>query len=385
MFAYVVFVDESEQKSTMKKILFYDIHSTGHHLEYIQHLTAHCPSDVVAFFAVSENISKRVAPVSRVKFLKLPFSESETNRKRELAWILDRAVALEIDTVFFLNIDPYLNFLQIFKSNEFSVDGIWFHPTHRIPWLSCFDFRTIIKNVGKKLRASSQLMKLNNLRNQVNLYILDDKEGVDYLNRNNRISFHYLPDPISIEKVEYTQNEQSSNSKKSILLFGSIIPRKNLERLIEVVRREKFAEWTFDIIGKGKDRYVDQLKEISEGVDNVRIENRFVPNREMESLFSRSTIVLLVYRNFFGSSGVLGRAAKYNKPVITNHLGLIGHLVRKYKLGSVVNADYKGLAKALDEAIYVAKNSSVDKYLSDKTPNTFSKVIYRQNGANEYR
>jgi hypothetical protein len=41
--------------------------------------------------------------------------------------------------------------------------------------------------------------------------------------------------------------------------------------------------------------------------------------------------------NFFASSGILGMAAKHNKPSIVSNYGVVADLTQEYKLGKIVD------------------------------------------------
>lgn len=116
---------------------------------------------------------------------------------------------------------------------------------------------------------------------------------------------------------------------------------------------------------------------------NISIENRYVSNEEMEYLFSSCDIVMMVYKNFFGSSGVLGRAAKYEKKVIVSKGGLIESLVKRYKLGISIESNYSNLVDAIKKLEQISLQPKFSEYLSAKTPQNFAKTIYNTIGYNE--
>ena len=59
-------------------------------------------------------------------------------------------------------------------------------------------------------------------------------------------------------------------------------------------------------------------------------------------------MVLNLYERSYGSSSIVIRAAMLARPVIATHQGLVGHLVRVHRLGSVVNVcDIGAVADAL--------------------------------------
>lgn len=360
----------------MKRVLFYDLHSTGHHGEYIEYLINYCPNLEKVRFALSQKLSQRFEEHRKV-IIEIPFSEQEQDRRKELKWILKIKNRYKIDYVFFCNIDPYLSsLLKIHKSFGF-FSGIYFHPYHRISIKYSSGFFTKTKNILKIIKGRYLAYSLDKMRIKPSLLILDDESGVEELNKKYNI-FKYLEDPINVDRVNIKGGSFNEIDKIKILVFGSIIPRKNLEALIHNIKINNFFnDYYFKIIGKGKESYVKKLQALYSGEEkNISIENRFVSMEEVENLFSSCDIVLMVYKNFFGSSGVLGRAAKYEKKVIVSKGGLIEHLVKKYELGLAIESNYKNLAKALNDLRLSQIQLKHLKYLRSKTPQNFAKTIY---------
>jgi glycosyltransferase involved in cell wall biosynthesis len=69
----------------------------------------------------------------------------------------------------------------------------------------------------------------------------------------------------------------------------------------------------------------------------VEFESRFVDDDEMEAFVGQSDVVSVAYINFFSSSGVIGLAARHNKPVLATKFGVVGDLTREYNLGITVD------------------------------------------------
>ena len=68
----------------------------------------------------------------------------------------------------------------------------------------------------------------------------------------------------------------------------------------------------------------------------------------MEAFVGQSDIISIAYTNFFGSSGVIGLAARHNKPVLSTKHGVIGNLTREYNLGLTIDGlNYEEIKEAL--------------------------------------
>ena len=56
----------------------------------------------------------------------------------------------------------------------------------------------------------------------------------------------------------------------------------------------------------------------------------------MKAHFNQCDAVLIPYKNTESSSGIIGHAASSQKPVITINKGLLGDIVKQYKLGWLI-------------------------------------------------
>ena len=67
---------------------------------------------------------------------------------------------------------------------------------------------------------------------------------------------------------------------------------------------------------------------------------------------NNSDCVLAPYIKFYGSSGMIGHACRYGKPLLVSYEGLIGEIVRDNKLGLCVDPqNIKALSLALEAII----------------------------------
>lgn len=66
----------------------------------------------------------------------------------------------------------------------------------------------------------------------------------------------------------------------------------------------------------------------------------------------RHDAILIPYKNTAQSSGLLGYAAQFNKPLLAPSNGLIGKLVNEYKLGYLLdNLSPRTIADNLDKVV----------------------------------
>ena len=270
---------------------------------------------------------------------------------------------IKIDHLLFMDLDKYQ--LPIFLSSiKFSISGILFRPHHRIN-ASNKNILTVTSTSMRRLKKIL-LERLLLSRNFIQaIFILNDTAGVVFLNNKYKTNaFQYLPDPI----FSYQNNKVAlTKSVYIFLIFGAISERKNI---INIIKAYDLATINFNselqIIGPASpefERFLETLiptcKTINGISKTIKIKNEFVTDAEMETCFAAADICLLIYKDFFGSSGLLGRAALHGKKVIGANVGLIAEIINKYNLGTTCDP-----TDVNDIAIKLAtiKESNFDDY-----------------------
>lgn len=136
-------------------------------------------------------------------------------------------------------------------------------------------------------------------------------------------------------------NDQDEEDKHA-LFFGSLIPPKGIEYLINAIPKvvKEVPEFTLTIAGSGTipDGCV---KIIEKYPDVVNVRNEFIPNVEVGELFTRAQVVVLPYRRGWqtGHSGTLSIAFAFGKPIITSEVGDFPELVGESGAGIVVEPE----------------------------------------------
>lgn len=130
-----------------------------------------------------------------------------------------------------------------------------------------------------------------------------------------------------------------------------------------------FAGKVADDIRKEFYTMVDVLK--SRGV-HIYVKDEFVSFKYLNSLCASCDCMLTPYRNTSQSSGAIGYAAQYGKPVVEPSKGLLGYLIKRYRLGYQVDEVY---ANDIYTAISNFKRISVpDEYVKDNQLGDFLKL-----------
>jgi glycosyltransferase involved in cell wall biosynthesis len=159
--------------------------------------------------------------------------------------------------------------------------------------------------------------------------------------------FRCVPDPFGPEPgvprpIGSRKNKPKETSR--LLLAGTLGPRKGvkesvdaLEALPEPMRRKL----VLTVIGEPEFPHGDYLHTALNRAKllGVQVEEdlRFVSAAEIDIAMEATDVVLVAYRGFKGSSGIVIRAAHFGKPVISTDDGLMAHFVRKYQLGQAID------------------------------------------------
>jgi glycosyltransferase involved in cell wall biosynthesis len=382
-----------------QKIYICDINvrKKGHYIEFNQHILdsisdAEHRNPQLSFYFLFNSEAKELLEFSRLTEQRVRFIEGFESSSGFLAKLnmlkkVNKIVWEEnADRLIFMDFDKYQIPLLMAKMRV-PVSGILFRPHHRIANSNDTYPRIVASRITRtKKRVAEQLLLLNSSIDKI--FILNDEEGVNYLNsKYGSKKFKHLVDPI----FTYTKNSSDvitfENAEKPyrFLLFGALDERKNVSDIIAAYKLARFDRSTeLCLVGKADQSYLDHLNSISTIANNleypakrITIRPEFVTKEEMDNYFVSSDVCLLIYKNFYGSSGLLGRAALHKKKIIGANVGLISELTRRYKLGLLCDPhDVEGIAQALSEIMFFQMDKVLCwQYSEQHSPNLFLKSL----------
>lgn len=223
------------------------------------------------------------------------------------------------------------------SKTPYKISGIWFRPYSRMEP----EGNGLLQKLRfwKSKLQKQQVMKLA-LRNPAldKIFILNDEQMPAWLNEQR---FFTLPDPWfdypMAEGFDLRKHYGIPDDHLILLQFGYADERKNNENIITALNGIPHSYITLLIIGKFKPGYEQELQKLKTGPFRMITRDEFISDEEMESTFRQSDVILRMNVNFFGSSGVVGIAARHDKPVVVSDTGVMAELVEKYKLGDVVD------------------------------------------------
>lgn len=140
-----------------------------------------------------------------------------------------------------------------------------------------------------------------------------------------------------------TTSDGSSGRPLRLLFFGRILPYKGLDLLLSAytaLRRER-QDVEILIAGSGDLRpYAAMI----EGLDGVRVDNRWIPEEEIGPIFQRADLVVVPYREA-SQSGVIATAYAAGLPVVVTPIGGLVEQV-KHEITGLICEDVSAMAIA---------------------------------------
>lgn len=141
---------------------------------------------------------------------------------------------------------------------------------------------------------------------------------------------------------------------KHALFFGRMNPYKGVDNLLEII--QMCPEVQFDVIGR-VDSQVQDIADQIKAYPNVRMNNDYVSDKEMEEAFINADWVILPY-NSATQSGVVIDGYRYGRPCIAFNVGAIAEQVDDGVSGYLIEpGDNRAFAEKLREAINMDSNS----------------------------
>lgn len=216
-----------------------------------------------------------------------------------------------------------------------------------------------------------------------------------------------LPDPVVTTPAVAGQPHIGADLLDSVrgrdvvfTLFGALAERKGVLQVLDALSllpessrgkaRVVLAGNVEPDIAEEFKKRIDRLHGAREADDSLCVVDRFLTTPELAWLVRQSSVILAPYQRFVGSSGVLGWAAEARKPVIAQDYGLVGALVRNYRLGLAVDAsDPLRIAEAMSQLLQPGQlevavaTARWDAFLVDRRPEAFAAAVFANLLAND--
>ena len=221
------------------------------------------------------------------------------------------------------------------------------------------------------------------------LLVLNDVSGAKRLNELwHTKKFVQIPDPfvnISLEGTFNLRNKFGINEDNVLFVhFGAMNDNKGTleiaHSLLELSTDEK-RKYSFFFAGKMADYIksefygiIEKLKQ--EGILDINVVDEYCSYVFFASLCMACNAILTPYRRTAQSSGLIGYASQFGKPVIAPSKGLLGNLVEKYELGLLISdCSPNSLVDAYSKIAQGAVRNPGREYCNDNSVENFQKVL----------
>ena len=332
------------------RTLIFDSSVTGHHLEYLHHYymeaIGHTDEEYVImvpndFIKVKKEYDWPYS--SNISFVYISEEDEkllEESNFYKLGWntskILQRAVRkIKPDRVLLTMLMQFIPFIIFLLPRNVRVRGIMYkiylYEVHRMGKL-----RLAAERLRFWLAARSSKIE--------QIFVLNDEDSARTFNTLYSTSkFRSLPDPVpsvDFSKVKSVREELGvSPVEKLYLHFGGLDGRKGTIDILKSIIASKKGELKdscFVFAGRiNKNTLNDfyDLLSVAKEKTRILVFDQFCSYDFLWNLCYSCDVILMPYHLTSLSSGILGYAAVFNKPVIGPDNGLIGNLIKKYELG----------------------------------------------------
>lgn len=334
--------------------LIFDVSVSGHHLEYLHHyymgaLSRKEEKYIVMvpkeFLIVQDKYTWPKADHITFEYFR---PEEEVLLKEQnfykLGWnvskILNKTVRnKDVDKVLLTMLMQFIPFIIFLLPRKVRVRGIMY-KIYLYEEKNMSFFRLLAERIRFWLAAHSDIIE--------KIFVLNDKDSAQRLNSIYKTDkFHFLPDPvpeIDIEKVHDVRKELNIPVNDKIYLhFGSLDYRKGTIDILKVIasaNRNEMQGRTFIFAGKIKRSLRNDFYSLlhkAQAKANILVFDEFCSYEFLKNLCYSCDIILMPYYLTNLSSGILGYAVVFRKPVIAPKKGLIGQLVSQFKMGTIID------------------------------------------------
>lgn len=195
------------------------------------------------------------------------------------------------------------------------------------------------------------------------------------------VSNEYLEQRIWIDKL----NEFTEKNKGLFifLYFGTAQKRRGYDLLLKMAI-EQNACFVHCGLRDDREKYdydVDEFRKIL--YDNKRMmeTDQYISDPIcIEHFFKSVSHLVLPYRKFYGSSGVMLQAFTYGIPVLVPEVGIIGYRVKRHNLGLTYKGDFNSLIEQYKKFKEISKNSfadSINLYMHQQSVTNLKEVLVK--------
>lgn len=348
----------------IKRILLFDIYTTGHHGYYSAYLSRYLLEKgyKVMFITCEDERTKSIfknIPELEIEYVEgnphERISKSFVKRNIQLFKIFKKGLSIAMNwkanIIHFLTLDYnilplYPAILKLQKHNI--VCTLW--------WPYFISYRKAKNlNLFKKAyyKITSIMLKHMLKTNVIDLLFVHSANIKELINLEFKFKNFFdqkivvIPDPVVTSYGQFSIKDARKmlnlpEEATIMLYFGILNKIKGIDILLESIANIKgyfylvIAGRPVDFSQTDIDIYKKKLDEPYKIIDHIG----YIPEDKVNLYFLSADVVVIPYRkSFLGTSGVLQRACGAGKPVIATDVGEVGKAVRENNLGIVVEPE----------------------------------------------
>lgn len=253
--------------------------------------------------------------------------------------------------------------------------GIFLRPFYYYDKLSFLNRLRYIKHIRSNWKSDDRLFHEILLRQfkllDIPLFLDENFVSTHSFNRWLPDMFQQYTETLIREKqaeqmvwVTKLNHFREKNKDRFVFLyFGAAQKRKGYDLLLKLAVESDacFIHCGLRNENEQYDHDVDELRKTLHYENRLLETDQYIsdPN-SIEHFFKSITHLVLPYRNFYGSSGIMLQALSYGIPVLVPENGIMGYRVIKNKLGLTYTGEYNSLHETFKKFRQISKNYFAD-------------------------
>lgn len=361
----------------------------GHHIEYLHHLYEGARRDKCNryIFVVSTELYHKGAKgwqsAENIDFDYLSDKEEKDCKSGGIylsafkrARIIGKKTKLHnAERLFLVRIMSIVPFIFLFVNSKLRIRGIVYQIyLYRLQSLG--KLKLLLEKIRYYCLAKSRVID--------KVFILNDENSKDKFNHIYKTNkFYMLPDPVlnvNVNECRNVRDELHIPHENTVYLhFGAMDARKGTLEILQAISEcdKSLNNVTFIFAGRvcpdiRNDFY--QLVHVAKENARILVYDEFCSYEFLYNLCYSSDILLVPYTMPFASSGVIGYASIFHKPVIGPENGLLGLLIKRYNLGYTIKEITSSKIKDCFGIDIKYQNNS---YVKEHTIDSFINVYYK--------
>lgn len=228
-----------------------------------------------------------------------------------------------------------------------------------------------------------------------------DPFAVKHFDRfRTQVNTIHLPDPVQLDDRSDIAPAQLraqlgiADNRQVLLLFGALDGRKGIYELLDAILllpADICNQICLLLVGSTnkaeRARIRDRVDRVCQTQPIQVVEHYdFVPENHVSTYFQMADLILAPYQRHVGMSGILLLAAAAGKPVLSSDYGLMGEIVRRYRLGITVDSTVpdeiaQGLIRCVTSPSQVLVDlARIQSFAAQHSAERYARTIFEQLG-----